>query len=252
MKKIYTYLLLILILCSCSSAPAAEQSVDERVNVGRTSFVKKAKWMVFEDENAEQKNPIQKNFIFDVTQDPIRDSVSIAEFSDVCFLYNETEAYEISKAYCEAFRDSDVVEVLSDNVALSGTPGYHAIYKDTKGERVFDIYSFPSTAHGMIDFVYIHSGLDDPGFTDEYNAMINDVILPDLIYEKKENDSNGSFTNKYGTPTTKCHHADCNNYIASSGDTWDCTQHANKCLNCGKYIDCDAMYCMDCIESSLD
>ena len=59
-----------------------------------------------------------------------------------------------------------------------------------------------------------------------------------------------SFTNKYGTPTTKCAHAGCNNYIASSGDTNCCTIHSNKCLNCGAYIDEDAMYCMSCLTKA--
>ena len=62
--------------------------------------------------------------------------------------------------------------------------------------------------------------------------------------------STTSFTNKYGTPTTKCAHSGCNNYIASSGDTNCCTIHSNKCLKCGKYIDEDAMYCMDCLKKS--
>lgn len=60
-----------------------------------------------------------------------------------------------------------------------------------------------------------------------------------------------TFTNKYGTATTRCAHSGCTNYIASSGDTNCCTVHSNKCLNCGKYIDEDAMYCMDCISGAM-
>ena len=60
-----------------------------------------------------------------------------------------------------------------------------------------------------------------------------------------------SFTNKFGSETTKCAHSGCQNYIASSGDTNCCVKHSNKCLNCKKYIDEDAMYCMDCIKNSL-
>ncbi len=72
----------------------------------------------------------------------------------------------------------------------------------------------------------------------------------------KSSSSNGkkssstSFTNKYGTSTTKCAHPGCNNYIASSGDTNCCTVHSNKCLECGKYIDEDATWCMDCLTKS--
>ncbi len=64
------------------------------------------------------------------------------------------------------------------------------------------------------------------------------------------NNSGGTFTNKFGTPTTKCAHTGCNNYIASSGDTNCCPVHSNHCADCGKYIDEDAQYCMDCIEKT--
>ena len=59
-----------------------------------------------------------------------------------------------------------------------------------------------------------------------------------------------TFTNKYGTSTTKCVKSGCDNYIASSGDTNCCTKHSNNCLNCNCYIDGDAMYCMSCLSSS--
>ena len=59
-----------------------------------------------------------------------------------------------------------------------------------------------------------------------------------------------SFTNKYGTRTTICAHPGCNNYIASSGDTNCCVLHSRNCLECGKYIDEDATYCMDCIKKA--
>lgn len=67
----------------------------------------------------------------------------------------------------------------------------------------------------------------------------------------KSYSSSDSFTNKYGTSTTKCAVAGCENYIASSGDTNCCTTHSNKCGICNKYIDGDAMYCMDCIISEM-
>ena len=95
-----------------------------------------------------------------------------------------------------------------------------------------------------------------------YNAISDNNFNGIEKVEQVEEDNNNNyeeshqeeivsipFTNKYGTSTTKCHHNDCNNYIARSGDTWDCEKHANNCLNCGKYIDCDAMYCMDCLSS---
>lgn len=50
--------------------------------------------------------------------------------------------------------------------------------------------------------------------------------------------------------TEMCHHPGCNNPVAP-GDTVYCTKHSNRCLNCGKYIDEDATFCMDCIEKAL-
>ena len=59
------------------------------------------------------------------------------------------------------------------------------------------------------------------------------------------------FSNKYGTPDTKCAHPGCNNKIASTGDTNCCTTHSRRCANCRKYIDEDATYCMDCIKNAI-
>ena len=67
---------------------------------------------------------------------------------------------------------------------------------------------------------------------------------------KKTSSSSVAFTNKYGTATTICAHPGCTNTIAASGDTNCCTVHSRKCLACGKYIDEDAMYCMDCITKA--
>ena len=60
-----------------------------------------------------------------------------------------------------------------------------------------------------------------------------------------------SFSNKYGTATTRCVKDGCDNYIAPSGDTNSCILHSNNCLNCGCYIDGDAMYCMSCLSGSI-
>lgn len=59
------------------------------------------------------------------------------------------------------------------------------------------------------------------------------------------------FTNAFGTPTTRCAHPGCSNFIASSGDTNCCTAHSNRCLQCGCYIDEDAMFCLSCIADAL-
>ncbi len=84
---------------------------------------------------------------------------------------------------------------------------------------------------------------------DLYN-MANRDSVTQSSYGK--NSSSGSFSNKYGTRTTKCAVSGCDSYIARSGDTNCCVYHSNKCGNCRCYIDSDAMYCMSCISGALN
>ena len=89
-------------------------------------------------------------------------------------------------------------------------------------------------------------------FCDQHFNELNDAYND--LYNSMEEEraySTSSFTNKYGTPTTKCAHPGCNNYIASTGDTNCCTVHSNRCLECGKYIDEDAFYCMSCLTNGV-
>ena len=116
----------------------------------------------------------------------------------------------------------------------------------------------------MNDYNYlavVQAYLQDANYSNELKEIIQAL---EFSYDgwKKENNINNNttvssnssesstFTNKYGTPTTKCAHPGCNNYIASSGNTNCCTKHSNKCLSCGKYIDEDAMYCIDCLTKA--
>lgn len=78
-----------------------------------------------------------------------------------------------------------------------------------------------------------------------------DALDPDIPANVASEKSEVAFTNKFGTATTVCAHAGCNNYIANSGDTNCCTVHSNRCGNCSRYIDEDAMYCMTCLENAL-
>lgn len=83
-----------------------------------------------------------------------------------------------------------------------------------------------------------------PTITEPANKLSNSGT------NKNHSNTSTPFTNKYGTATTKCAHSGCNNYIARSGDTNCCTTHSNKCLDCKKYIDEDAYYCVSCIAEA--
>ena len=85
-----------------------------------------------------------------------------------------------------------------------------------------------------------------------YNYEYDDYEYDDNDYDDDYGySSNSSFTNKYGTRTTKCVVSGCSNYIATSGDTNCCVSHSNKCGECYCYIDGDAMFCMSCISSAI-
>ena len=89
---------------------------------------------------------------------------------------------------------------------------------------------------------------NSPGYEDK-----SENTYGQSYYAKSfQSPSPSSFTNKFGTPTTRCTHPGCNSYIASSGDTNCCVKHSNKCASCGCYIDEDASFCMDCIEKALN
>lgn len=61
----------------------------------------------------------------------------------------------------------------------------------------------------------------------------------------------GEFFNSYGSEDTVCAHPGCDNTIARSGDTNCCAVHSNRCKECYKYIDEDAIWCISCIESAI-
>lgn len=89
---------------------------------------------------------------------------------------------------------------------------------------------------------------NSPGYEDKSENTYGQSYYAKIF----QSPSPSSFTNKFGTPTTRCTHPGCNNYIASSGDTNCCVKHSNKCASCGCYIDEDASFCMDCIEKALN
>lgn len=86
----------------------------------------------------------------------------------------------------------------------------------------------------------------------QYPIILGDTF-PTVVFRviSLPNDEKSSFTNKYGTETTKCAHGGCENYIAKSGDTNCCSTHSKRCLECNCYIDEDATYCMGCLRTAL-
>ncbi len=124
------------------------------------------------------------------------------------------------------------------------------IIADRKKGKVWIIVSVVSLLIGgaALGGAYI---ADKNTTTFDITQIKMDVYGDSKAFSDKFLGGGSSFSNKYGSAGTKCAHSGCDNYIASSGDTNCCTDHSRNCLNCGCYIDEDAMYCMTCIESAL-
>ena len=110
-----------------------------------------------------------------------------------------------------------------------------------QGVEQADIY------HTEATITYLEANDGDADTIQSLKDHIADKSVKNIAHSS----NSGVFTNSYGTATTKCEHNGCNNTIASSGDTNCCVVHSNKCLNCGKYIDEDAVFCMDCIRGEF-
>jgi len=161
---------------------------------------------------------------------------SSTEYTD-----GKTEDGEHSTERMSSFSDAkDVTKRESSNETQSPTRGR------TSSSKLSYIYQCQATGCDK-EGIYSIKGITGKteyyckNHYDEMQSLVNNMI----------ESASGSFTNEYGTPTTKCAHAGCNNYIASSGDTSYCVKHSRHCLECGKYIDEDAMYCIDCILNAF-
>lgn len=91
---------------------------------------------------------------------------------------------------------------------------------------------------------------------DDYAMALSAIASADMSMSNGsdiivETEPYSPFTNEYGTPSTLCSHEGCNRYIATSGNTKCCTAHSQSCINCGCYIDEDAIYCMQCLSESI-
>lgn len=122
------------------------------------------------------------------------------------------------------------------------------IIKGIRQGDELDVYNTPGKMYVGLGVVAIIFALGLSIFCFVKNSEFNSY---DSGYSGNTKPSTSSFTNKYGTRTTKCAISGCSNYIAKSGDTNCCTTHSNKCGNCRCYIDSDAMFCMSCLSDAI-
>lgn len=156
----------------------------------------------------------------------------------------------VTLAGCGEENDSDNAEAADSNYESTDND---SSYSDSLSSNNSDTDTMSKTIQHYCeaDGCYKEGTEAIEGFSGEleYYCYSHYKELGDIVNDMIEDtySSTASFTNKTGTSTTKCAHSGCDNYIASSGDTYYCTTHSKNCGSCGCYIDEDAMFCPTCI-----
>lgn len=152
-------------------------------------------------------------------------------------------------------------EYVVESYDVDGFIGYHSYGDSEDNIYHYEFYLFRINERAMMFLNYTNLNNQGEPRSDLVKNIVDSIIIDENKHTEttttttgktggKESSDKPAFTNKYGTPTTKCAHKGCNNYIARTGDTNCCEKHSAKCLNCGKYIDEDAVYCMDCLSNA--
>lgn len=169
------------------------------------------------------------------------DSICSREYQ-ICIDECKSMAFQVKQFFNIVSNEMDINELsvltqkLSNNVSLS--MNYAMVYQT------------------IATISYMETNDADPATIQSLRSQVEtDYIYRVTIDDSRSSSSVGQlsyrnviFTNSYGTPTTKCAHSGCSNTIAVSGDTNCCIIHSNKCFICGKYVDEDAIFCLDCLS----
>ena len=190
----------------------------------------------------------------DPKPDPVYDAIGIYRMPNALI---GTTNWELADQYLDLMEQEVVPYFFDGNFETvkydkDKTPGRFITGKSKNPEYAGSCYIFMNNYNDAILIMYYHSdeGID---YSSNVQEMVDSMEFSfDGFNNEEESQKSLGFTNKYGTPTTKCAHTGCSNYIAPSGDTNCCEAHSNKCLNCGKYIDEDATYCMDCLSDAIE
>lgn len=102
---------------------------------------------------------------------------------------------------------------------------------------------------GSCIFAYMGYTSYVKGNTYDIEGLKSDIYIS--TKEGSERFQAENFFNSFGDMSTKCAYPGCERMIVTSGDSNCCAVHSNRCTSCSKYIDGDAMYCMDCIRDAI-
>lgn len=88
----------------------------------------------------------------------------------------------------------------------------------------------------------------------DYNFSVTKDANGKLVMTVVGKTVGGTYTKtgeKVTTEPQQCLHEGCAKMAATTGDSFYCETHSNNCMECGCYIDEDAMFCLNCIVEAL-
>lgn len=229
------------------------------VNIFDNTYTIPESWLV---EEVEATGNVKEKFIYFESPKPkeFENVVTMLLFTDVLSDGDENSSYSVSEDVIDQLfpyllpsifpNENDQKNCTTCDYNLKESAGLYIEGTNTEANYETECYVFFNNFKDILLIQYNHMPSSKRNYSSNVKEMVDSIVFsyPGFI---KEAQGQTSFTNKFGTPTTKCAHAGCNNFIASSGDTNCCEEHSNKCAKCGKYIDEDAMYCMDCLEAEI-
>lgn len=176
---------------------------------------------------------------------------------------NEIYTKEVAESYMDLFMTSFFSEQSGYKGEFTSyddinVPARKGNYTSTDGSTTAEVYCYMTNVDSILVLFNCYKTEEENLYSEEFELLIDSLEITNFDGEFKNDDSTSgasssdSFTNKYGTKDTECAVSGCANKIATSGDTNCCISHSNTCLECGCYIDGDAMYCMDCLGGAVE
>lgn len=261
MKKIYVFVMVMLVLLLTGCASKEDKAIAQNVisdieNIGTVSL-----------DKAEQIYNVQSSYneLTDTQKKLVKNaellSTSVIELQDLIL------EEEIKNDPTNTITEKDLVGIWKEEIGGTHTDYF---YFTQNGHIYFmSSKSAPSQSDFTSDYIigtsYSIGGYnkDTKEKDGEFYCVANKSDISfgvkkdssgKMVLDVKNSVAAGTYTmtgEKVDTTPSKCLHSGCTNNAASTGDSYYCTEHSSRCLECNCYIDEDAMFCLNCIVEAL-
>ena len=260
MKRMWLFLIVLsVLLTGCASKEDKALAQEIIVQINNIESVTKANANAIYEAHKAYSNLTEKQ------QKLVTNSADL--FDMVTTLENLIIEEEISKDPTNAITEAELVGIWRENYADSHR-GYfyftskgHVYYLASKSAvsqsdftsdyilaTSYSLNGYNRTTRAKDGEFYNTANRSDATFSVTKDASGN------LTMEMECGVASGTYTKtgkKIDTSPEQCLHSGCSNMAASTGDSFYCEKHSNRCLECNKYIDEDALFCLNCIVEAL-